>query len=115
VHDGGVDSAIDEAEFERRASDTLGRLETALAECDDTLEVDLAMGVLTIEYEDGTRHVINSHRAARQIWAAAGATAWHFDWTGEAWIARKSDEELWAVVRSFVSRRLGRVISLQPI
>ena len=36
-------------------------------------------GELRLDLRDGTKIVINSHRAARQIWMAADRTAWHFD------------------------------------
>ena len=108
-------ATLDESTFDRLAAETLDKLELALSEADDQLEIDLAMGVLRIEFEDGTTFVVNSHRAARQIWMAAGATAWHFDPTPEGeWIASKPPhEELWATVESRTSAQLGRNLSLR--
>jgi CyaY protein len=100
--------ALDEATFDRLADDALHRLETRVSAADEDLEVSLSQGVLTIQFVDKTRYVINSHRAARQIWMAANARAWHFDWDGRAWISTKSKEDLWAVVDAAVSERLGR-------
>ncbi|MCK6545861.1 iron donor protein CyaY [Myxococcota bacterium] len=103
---------LSEGQFDRVADETLTSLVDALAELDD-LEADLSQGVLTVKFEDGKRYVINSHRAARQIWAAAESTAWHFDWDGRAWISTKSKDELWALLTSIVSKKLGRPISLR--
>ncbi len=36
-----------------------------------SVEAELASDILTIEFDDGTRYVLNSHRAARQIWLSA--------------------------------------------
>src|SRR5512139_1490436 len=90
---------ISERDFERAADDTLRKLERALGDLDG-LEVDLQMGVLTLEFQDGTRYVINSHRAARQIWMAAERNAWHFDPrdAGASWQAAKDGAELWTTV-----------------
>ena len=100
---------LTESRFEVLADQTLNRMVEVLADNeDDDLEADLESGVLTIEFNDGAKFVINSHRAARQIWMAAGTTAWHFDWTGEAWISTRSREELWRTVASRVEAKLGR-------
>lgn len=106
--------ALTESQFERHADETLNRMVEALADLeDDALEADLESGVLTLRFEDGARYVVNSHRAARQIWMAAGATAWHFDFDGQAWIAAKSGDELWDMVEKCTSDKLGRPVSLR--
>jgi CyaY protein len=57
--------------------------------------------------------VVNSHRAARQIWMAAERSAWHFDLAADGrWIATKSGDELWAAVEGVVGRKLGRAVAL---
>ncbi|MRG93610.1 iron donor protein CyaY [Polyangium spumosum] len=104
---------ISERDFERAADDTLRLLERALDGVDG-LEVDLQMGVLTVEFGDGTKYVINSHRAARQIWMAAERTAWHFDPRegGARWQASKDGAELWTTVEGVLSRKLGSPVEL---
>jgi CyaY protein len=105
--------ASPEQRFEKRADETLRALDRALSEVDGT-EVDLESGILTIEFADGTKYVVNSHRAARQIWMAAERNAWHFDFREEdaRWIATKSGDELWQAIDGVVSRKLDRSICL---
>jgi len=69
---------IDEATFDDLADRALRALDGALNDVDG-IEADLESGILSIEFPDGERFVVNSHRAARQIWMAARANAWHFD------------------------------------
>jgi CyaY protein len=64
--------------------------------------------------------VVNSHRAARQIWMAADRSAWHFDLaegaaTGEGprWIAAKTGEDLHTTLAATIGKRLGRTIQLR--
>ncbi|MFO7179662.1 MAG: iron donor protein CyaY [Pseudomonadota bacterium] len=104
---------LSEREYDERALPELSRLVAALdALEDDALEAELASDILTIEFSDGTRYVINSHRAARQIWMAAERSAWHFDYDGSRWIATKTGEELWSVVEAVLGRKLGRPVRL---
>jgi iron donor protein CyaY len=76
--------------------------------------IELGADILSIEFGDGAKYVVNSHRAARQIWVAAEHSAWHFDWEpkSERWIASKTGEELWSVIERAVSTRLGHSITL---
>ena len=106
---------ITEEEYEARALPELRALVNAL----DTLELsgvetELSSDILTLELEGGARYVINSHRAARQIWMAAERSAWHFDWDPErsAWIAKKTGDELWSTLSRVLSSKLGTPVNL---
>lgn len=104
---------LSEAKFEGIADATLEKMVETVSDLeDDALEADLESGVLTLRFDDGVKYVINSHRAARQIWMAAGASAWHFDYDGEAWISTKTGEELWSLVEHHMSKKLGRNVQL---
>jgi CyaY protein len=105
--------AMTESAFERVADDTMRALERALGDV-DSIEMDLQMGVLTIEFGDGAKFIVNSHRAAKQIWMAADRTAWHFDPhnEGREWRANKDGSELWSTLEATLSRKLNVPITL---
>jgi len=106
---------LDEAEYERRAQSELLALRDALDALDtEDVEAELEGGILTVEFLDDTQFVINSHRAARQIWMAAGRRAWYFDWNTEsgAWRSTKTADELWATLSAAISEQLGRPVPL---
>ncbi len=109
---------LDEAEYERRAESELLALRDALDALDtESVEAELESGILTVEFLDGTRFVINSHRAARQIWMAGGHHAWHFDWSAESstWRATKTDDELWSALSAAIGKQLGRPVELSRV
>ncbi len=104
---------LTEEQFEQRADLELHALEQALADLGLDLEVELQMGILSIEPPKGTTYVINSHRAAKQIWMAAERTAWHFDPLPDGrWVAAKSGDELWSTLARVLGEKLGRTIPL---
>jgi CyaY protein len=105
---------VPEAIFERLADRTLCALEAALNDIEG-VEADVESGILTIEFLDGVRFVVNSHRAARQIWLAALGHAWHFDLDEERerWTATKTGEELWSLIESEVGGKLGMRVRLK--
>src|ERR1044071_375670 len=105
---------MDDAGFDRVARDELHKLEDAFSDIDpDDVEVTTSEGVLRLDLRDGTRIVINSHRAARQIWMAAVPSAWHFDPSGDgAWRAQKTGEELRPTLARLLQERIGLAVTL---
>ena len=101
--------------FHRKSAEALEHIDDVLGDLElDELDVQLSGDVLTLTFAGGDRFVINAHSAARQVWMAAGTTAWHFDLDddGERWIAHRTDDELMATVSRTVGEKLGRPIDL---
>jgi CyaY protein len=105
---------MDEATFDQVARDELRAIEDAFADVDpDDVEVSTSDGVLRLDLRDGTKIVINSHRAARQIWMAAVASAWHFDPAADGmWRAAKTGDELRPTLTRLVRERIGLEVRL---
>lgn len=107
---------MDDITFDKIARDELGHIEEALMDVDpDDIEVSSSDGVLRLELSDGVRIVVNSHRAARQIWMAAVAQAWHFnpDPRDGLWrTAGDAAEELRATLKRVIEQRIGLCIEL---
>ncbi len=106
---------ISEKEYSERALPELAALLAALDAHPDDLFAELAGDVLTIEFPDHSRYVVNSHVAARQIWLAAERNAWHFDYSPEkkAWIERKAGAELWSTLEHSLARKSGHAVPLK--
>ena len=106
---------MDDKTFDTLARDELRELEDRLADVDpDDVEVSTSDGILKLDLRDGTKIVINSHRAARQIWMAAVSSAWHFDPGGDGrWVAAKTGDELRSTVARVVKERIGLELALQ--
>jgi CyaY protein len=107
---------LDETSYDERAFPELRALIDALDALDaEGLETELAGDILTLEFRDGAKYVINSHRAARQIWMAAERSAWHFDWieSSQRWVAAKTGDELWATLSRSLSKKLDQPVELR--
>ncbi len=100
-------------EFTSTADAFMEEVFAVLSELDpDELDPDLAMGVLSIEFADGTKCIMNRQTAAHQIWLASGATAWHFALEDGSWMDTKGRGELRKVLGEVLSERLGRSIEV---
>ncbi|MBP9085976.1 MAG: iron donor protein CyaY [Kofleriaceae bacterium] len=100
---------MEDAIFDNIARIELQAIEDKLSDIDpDDVEVSVSDGVLRLDLRDKTRIVINAHRAAKQIWMAAVATAWHFDPCADGrWRAERTSEELRFTLAKIVHDRIG--------
>lgn len=107
--------SVDERTFDEAADTILRRLEKSLGDFDpDECDASLAMGVLKIEFRGHSQFVVNSHRAARQVWLAANHQAWHFSYdpNAERWVDPKSGDELLSLLGKLVGEKVGTPVQL---
>jgi len=102
-----------ESEFETLAGAALAALESAFeAGAPDADVQTKGAGLLEIEFEDGSKMVINRHGAAREIWVAAKAGGFHFRHDGTAWRDTRDGTELFAAVSRLASQQGGTPVAL---
>lgn len=106
---------MDAKEYHKLADACLAKVARWL-EAFDPDEVDYATsdGVVTIEFPDRVRYVLNRQAAADQMWFAAGARAWHYVWDaqGQRWVDDRDGHALLDRVAEVVSTKLGRKVAL---
>jgi len=104
---------MNESEYTRLADETLRKIEHALEEADDDLDFELAPGgILEVEFENGSKIIINKQSPTQEIWVAAKSGGYHYRWDGSVWRDTRSDEELFAALSGFASAQAGHAIKL---
>ena len=109
-----MNPALDDAAFRRLSDECLASHSLWLSEFDpDELDYRESDGVLTLEFADGARFVLNRQAGNKQMWYAAGARAWHYGWdpARRAWVDDRDGHELGANVRRTVAEKLGRPVA----
>jgi len=97
-----------ESEFETLAGNALTALERAFESVLPDADVQTkGSGVLEIEFDDGSKMVINRHGAAREIWVAAKSGGFHFRYDGSQWRDTRDGSELFAAVSRLASLHSG--------
>lgn len=80
------------------------------------IDVDLERkgdGILEIEFENGSKIVINSQTPMRQIWVAAKSGGFHFALHGMAWTDTRSGEPLQALLTRVTSEQSGQTVGFE--
>jgi CyaY protein len=104
---------MDETAFNALAEAELARIEVALEDCGVDLDIEPKPGgVLEIEFDNGSKLIINRHSAAREIWVAAKSGGFHFRPEGGRWVASRDGAELYALLSQLVSQQSGSPVTL---
>ena len=104
---------MEDKDFNALAGTAMTRIESALEAVDAEIDFELAAGgVLEIEFEDGSKIIVNRHAVAKEIWVAARAGGFHFRWDGAAWRDTRDNAELLAKLSTLASQQAGEAISL---
>lgn len=105
---------MNENEFTELAGRTLDALELQLEAAGEGVEVERKEGgILEVEFDDGSKLIINRHGAAREIWVAARSGGFHFRWDGAAWRDTRSGTSLDDKLAQLVSDQTGRPFALR--
>jgi CyaY protein len=106
---------MDSQQYLKVADACLQRVQEWLESFDpDEVDYTTADGVVTLSFPDGARYVLNRQSAANQMWFAAGARAWHYNWdeTRQAWVDGRDGHDLNGRIAEVVSTKLGRTVKL---
>jgi len=104
-----------EGEFSALAEATLAALERAFEAAVPDADVQTkGEGVLEVEFDDGSKMIINRHAAAREIWVAARSGGYHFRHDGGIWRNTRDGGELFAAVSRLASEQAGAPVVLKP-
>ncbi|MFZ5484843.1 MAG: iron donor protein CyaY [Pseudomonadota bacterium] len=93
-------------------ADTLfQQLETRLEAAD--LDYELAPGgILEIEFEDGSKIVINRQPPLQEVWVASKSGGFHYRHVEGAWRDTRAGDELFTALSEMATRQAGRAVDL---
>ena len=103
---------LDESAFHGLVDAVLARIESALDEGGVDIDSDISGGILTMEFENRSKSIINRQTFNREIWVAAKSGGFHFRFDGTAWCDTRSAEQLASLLSRAISEQSGNVMSI---
>lgn len=97
---------MDHKEFSLLAQTALTRIQSGLENAELDFESP-ADGVLEIEFDDGSKIVINRHGVAQEIWVAARSGGFHFRPTNGIWKDSRDGEDLYIKLARLIAQQGG--------
>ena len=104
---------MNEAEFHTIADQTIEDIQNAIDESGADIDYDEVGGVLTLEFENGSKIIFSKQPPAMQLWMAARSGGFHFDYDNDKqqWISDSGDqEELYAMLSRLSSEQVGEEV-----
>ena len=106
---------MNESEFNDIADQTIEDIQTAIDDSGADIDYDEIGGVLTLEFEDGSKIIFSKQAPVKQLWMAAKSGGFHFDYDedSENWICDDGKaEELYAMLSRLATEQAGEEVSL---
>lgn len=108
---------LSESEFVALASAALDTLESAIETAADAADADIEINrtgnVMELEFEDGSKIIVNSQAPMQELWVAARAGGFHFRRDGERWVDTRNGGELYQALSQYLSQQAGTTITLR--
>ena len=106
---------MNESEFQEIAGQTIEDIQDAIDDSGADMDYDEIGGVLTLEFEDGSKIIFSKQGAMNQLWMAAKSGGFHFDYNEETeqWICDSGDkEEMYSMLSRLSTEQAGESINL---
>ena len=107
---------MSESEVLALAQQELDRLESAVETAADAADADIeinrAGNLMELEFEDGSKIIVNSQAPMQELWVAARSGGFHFRHDGQRWVDTRGGGELYAALSGYVSQQAGVMLKL---
>jgi CyaY protein len=106
---------MNESEFQEIAEQTIEDIQDAIDNIDADIDYDEIGGVLTLEFENGSKIIFSKQGAMNQLWMAALSGGFHFDYNeaDEKWICDSGEnEELYNMLSRLATEQAGEDVTI---
>ena len=105
---------MNESDFDQLAEETMLEIEEAIDASGADIDYDNVSDILTLEFGDGSKIIINKQAPLTQLWVAARSGGYHFDYSTQdgCWQLQGSREELFGCLSRYCSEQAGEEVTL---
>ncbi len=100
---------MSDIDFNQAASATLAHIEQALEAADLDFETP-ADGIIEIEFDDGSKIIVNRHGVARELWVAARSGGFHFRPQDGDWVDSRDGTPLFTRLSELIAAQGGGTV-----
>lgn len=101
-----------QTEFERNVDATLARIEQAVEASGADIDFEITAGILELEFNNGSKIIVNRQSANQEIWVAARSGGYHYAWKDGFWRNTRDDSELFASLCHHINEQAGETVNL---
>ncbi|MGQ5523938.1 iron donor protein CyaY [Chitinimonas sp. PSY-7] len=98
---------MNESEFLSLSDRIFDRIETALDEGEFDVDLNRNGNVLEIEFNDGSKIIVNRHAANQEIWVAARTGGFHYRLENGVWKSARDGSEFFKKLAELICDQAG--------
>ncbi len=99
-----------DSDYLTRAEGVLMRIEQAVDDTDADIELERSGNVLTLEFENGSKIIVNLQPPMQEIWIAAKAGGFHFKFVDGRWLDTRSGREFFESLTEYATQQAGESV-----
>lgn len=106
---------MNESEYRDLADQTIEDIQVAIDDSGADIDYEESGGVLTLEFENGSKIIFSKQPPMKQLWMAARSGGFHFDYdeSTQQWLLDSGErEELYAMLSRLATEQGGEKVSL---
>lgn len=103
---------LEESAFHARVDAVFAALEQSLDDAETDIDSEIGGGILTLEFDNGSKVIVNRQTFNREIWVAAKSGGFHFRFDGDNWLDTRSRERLDVLLSRVISEQSGNAMSI---
>ena len=96
-----------EGKFNELADGVFARIEQAIDASDTAIDYDSNGTVMEMEFENGSKVIVNRHVPNQEIWLAAKSGGFHYRYQDDKWLSQRDGSELFAKLGELVQLGTG--------
>jgi CyaY protein len=100
-------------EYLTLAEAALAAVERAVDASDVDIEFERSGNVLTLEFENRTKVIVNLQPPKHEIWLAAKAGGFHYKYVDGLWRDTRDNSEFFATLSKYSSEQAGEPVSFK--
>ena len=100
-----------DSDYLSRAEAVLAAVEAALDDIDADIEAERNGNVLTLEFENGSKIIVNLQPPMQEVWIAAKAGGFHFRYVDGEWRDTRNGTEFYAALSEYATQQAGEPVT----
>ncbi|WP_027819322.1 iron donor protein CyaY [Paraburkholderia bannensis] len=103
-----------DSDYLSRAEAVLAAVERAVDEAEADIELERSGNVLTLEFENRTKIIVNLQPPMKEIWIAAKAGGFHYRFIDEQWLDTRTGTEFFSALTAYATEQAGEPVTFKP-
>jgi len=103
-----------DSDYLSRAEAVLAAVERAVDEADADIELERSGNVLTLEFENRTKIIVNLQPPMSEIWIAAKAGGFHYRFLAGEWRDTRTGTEFFSALSAYATEQAGEAVRFAP-